>query len=73
MTKAQVLGLVVLAVLAMNGAWRFAAADAEPKATERKQWEWNALNELAARKLDPAEGWELVAVSERVLYFKRPK
>jgi hypothetical protein len=31
------------------------------------------FNEGQARKVDPAEGWELVAVSDRVLYFKRPK
>ena len=65
-------GLFALVALALNGAWQFAVADVEP-VKARQQWEWQMLNEGNARRLDPAEGWELVAVSDRVLYFKRPK
>lgn len=68
----QILGLVVLVALASSGVLQFAAADAEPKKA-RLQWEWNALNDRNARRLDPAEGWELVAVDQGVLYFKRLK
>ena len=65
-------GLLALAALAFNGVWQLAAADVEP-AKGRQQWEWMLMNETLARKLDPVDGWELVAVSDRILYFKRPK
>jgi len=68
----QRIAVLVLVVLAIDGVWQFAAADVEP-AKARPQWEWKPLNDGNARKLDPAEGWELVAVDQGVLYFKRPK
>jgi hypothetical protein len=68
----QQIAVLLVVVLAINGAWQFAAADAEPK-KGRLKWEWSSLNKTNARAQDPAEGWELVAVDQGVLYFKRPK
>lgn len=64
--------ILVFVVIAIIGGWQFAVADVEPPKA-RMQWEWKALNDGNARRLDPAEGWELVAVDQGVLYFKRSK
>jgi len=68
----QFFALLVLTVLVTLFALQFAEADVEP-AKGRQQWQWRALNDGHARKLDPVEGWELVAVDQGVLYFKRLK
>jgi hypothetical protein len=72
MSKLQQVVVLVLIAVATNGVWQFAVADVEPK-KGRQQWEWQSLNKSNARKLDSAEGWELVSVDQEVLYFKRPK
>jgi hypothetical protein len=67
----QQISLVVLVVLAINGVWQFAVADVEP-AKVRQAWEMKYASRSSAEKFGD-EGWELVAVDQGVLYFKRPK
>jgi hypothetical protein len=67
----QQIGLLVLVILAINGLWQLAEADVEPPKV-RQAWEFKSATRSNAEKFGD-EGWELVAVDQGVLYFKRSK